>query len=102
MEDGRAMRRMSIPTRRSRSADFHNFSERRRRDKINEKLKALQELLPNCTKVHTDKVSMLDEAIDYLKSLQLQLQEQRGVVGSSSGHNGGWIPERNSSYNFME
>src|SRR5205809_871854 len=76
-----------------------------RRDKINEKLKALQELLPNCTKVRsavasfghiymnrsyggasalspdlrtymfqTDKVSMLDEAIDYLKSLQLQLQ----------------------------
>uniref|UniRef100_A0A8I6WSS1 BHLH domain-containing protein n=1 Tax=Hordeum vulgare subsp. vulgare TaxID=112509 RepID=A0A8I6WSS1_HORVV len=147
MEDGRALRRMSIPTRRSRSADFHNFSERRRRDKINEKLKALQELLPNCTK--TDKVSMLDEAIDYLKSLQLQLQmlvmgkgmapvvppelqqymhyittdpaaqlmqippseppklqlytpEQRGGIGSSSGHNGGWIPERSSSYNFME
>ncbi|KAG8043506.1 hypothetical protein GUJ93_ZPchr0068g2953 [Zizania palustris] len=71
MEDSRAPRR-TAPTRRSRSADFHNFSERRRRDRINEKLKALQELLPNCTK--TDKVSMLDEAIDYLKSLQLQLQ----------------------------
>ncbi|KAL5216286.1 hypothetical protein ABZP36_007687 [Zizania latifolia] len=71
MEDSRAPRRPT-PTRRSRSADFHNFSERRRRDRINEKLKALQELLPNCTK--TDKVSMLDEAIDYLKSLQLQLQ----------------------------
>ncbi|XP_066350562.1 transcription factor PIF5-like isoform X3 [Miscanthus floridulus] len=73
MEDGSAPRRSTPPTiRRSRSAEFHNFSERRRRDRINEKLKALQELLPNCTK--TDKVSMLDEAIDYLKSLQLQLQ----------------------------
>ncbi|PWZ38823.1 hypothetical protein Zm00014a_028739 [Zea mays] len=72
MEDGSAPRRSTPPTRRSRSAEFHNFSERRRRDKINEKLKALQELLPNCNK--TDKVSMLDEAIDYLKSLQLQLQ----------------------------
>ncbi|KAL5215041.1 hypothetical protein ABZP36_004193 [Zizania latifolia] len=71
MEDGRVPRRPTL-TRRSRSAEFHNFSERRRRDRINEKLKALQELLPNCTK--TDKVSMLDEAIDYLKSLQLQLQ----------------------------
>lgn len=72
MEDGSAPRRSTPPARRSRSAEFHNFSERRRRDKINEKLKALQELLPNCNK--TDKVSMLDEAIDYLKSLQLQLQ----------------------------
>ncbi|XP_066347061.1 transcription factor PIF1-like isoform X1 [Miscanthus floridulus] len=73
MEDGSAPRRSTPPTTcRSRSAEFHNFSERRRRDRINEKLKALQELLPNCTK--SDKVSMLDEAIDYLKSLQLQLQ----------------------------
>uniref|UniRef100_A0A0E0DIG4 BHLH domain-containing protein n=1 Tax=Oryza meridionalis TaxID=40149 RepID=A0A0E0DIG4_9ORYZ len=178
--------RRATPTRRSRSAEFHNFSERRRRDRINEKLKALQELLPNCTK--TDKVSMLDEAIDYLKSLQLQLQmlvmgkgmapvvppelqqymhyitadpsqippirpseprpfqithatqqrqsnvesdflsqmqnlhpseppqnflrppklqlytpeQQRRGLASSSGHNGGWITERNSSYNFLE
>lgn len=184
MEDGRAPRRPT-PTRRSRSVEFHNFSERRRRDRINEKLKALQELLPNCTK--TDKVSMLDEAIDYLKSLQVQLQmlvmgkgmapvvppelqqyvhyitadsaqmlplrpseprpfqithatpqrqsnvesdflsqmqnlhpsespqnflrqpklqlytpEQRGGLASSSGHNGVWIAEENSSYHFME
>uniref|UniRef100_A0A0A9FWM8 BHLH domain-containing protein n=1 Tax=Arundo donax TaxID=35708 RepID=A0A0A9FWM8_ARUDO len=186
MEDGSAPRRSAPPTRRCRSAEFHNFSERRRRDRINEKLKALQELLPNCTK--TDKVSMLDEAIDYLKSLQLQLQmlvmgkgmapvvppelqqymhyitaelaqmpplcpsqqprpfqitqanpqrqanvesdflsqmqnlhpseppqnflrppklqlytpEQRGGDLASTSHNGGWISERSSSYNFME
>ncbi|XP_062185774.1 transcription factor PIF1-like isoform X3 [Phragmites australis] len=78
MEDGGAPRRSTPPTRRSRLAEFHNFSERRRRDRINEKLKALQELLPNCTK--TDKVSMLDEAIDYLKSLQLQLQISRSAA----------------------
>ncbi|CAH9072908.1 unnamed protein product [Cuscuta epithymum] len=59
-------------TRRSRSAEVHNLSERRRRDRINEKMKALQELLPHSTK--TDKASMLDEAIEYLKSLQMQLQ----------------------------
>ncbi|KAA3475129.1 transcription factor PIF3 [Gossypium australe] len=45
---------------------------KRRRDKINEKMRALQELIPNCNKV--DKASMLDEAIDYLKTLQLQVQ----------------------------
>ncbi|XP_052146626.1 transcription factor PHYTOCHROME INTERACTING FACTOR-LIKE 13-like isoform X2 [Oryza glaberrima] len=58
--------------RRSRAAEVHNLSERRRRDRINEKMRALQELIPNCNK--TDKASMLDEAIEYLKSLQLQLQ----------------------------
>ncbi|CAL4897875.1 unnamed protein product [Urochloa decumbens] len=57
---------------RRRAAEVHNLSERRRRDRINEKMKALQELIPHCNK--TDKASMLDEAIDYLKSLQLQLQ----------------------------
>ncbi|XP_057721531.1 transcription factor PIF3-like [Arachis stenosperma] len=63
------------PTRgvkRSRSAEVHNLSERRRRDRINEKMRALQDLIPNCNKV--DKASMLDEAIEYLKTLQLQVQ----------------------------
>ncbi|XP_020256189.1 transcription factor PIF4-like isoform X1 [Asparagus officinalis] len=59
-------------TRKSRAAEVHNLSERRRRDRINEKMKALQELIPHCNK--SDKASMLDEAIEYLKSLQLQLQ----------------------------
>ncbi|XP_010444695.1 PREDICTED: transcription factor ALC-like [Camelina sativa] len=53
-------------------AHFHNLSEKRRRSKINEKMKALQKLIPNSNK--TDKASMLDEAIEYLKQLQLQVQ----------------------------
>nr|GMD07315.1 transcription factor PIF3-like [Ipomoea batatas]GMD09319.1 transcription factor PIF3-like [Ipomoea batatas] len=59
---------------RSRAAEVHNLSERRRRDRINEKMRALQELIPNCNKA--DKASMLDEAIEYLKTLQLQVQLQ--------------------------
>ncbi|KAF2921402.1 transcription factor PHYTOCHROME INTERACTING FACTOR-LIKE 13-like isoform X1 [Oryza sativa Japonica Group] len=58
--------------RRTRAAEVHNLSERRRRDRINEKLRALQELVPHCNK--TDKASILDEAIEYLKSLQMQVQ----------------------------
>ncbi|KAL5196938.1 hypothetical protein ABZP36_000450 [Zizania latifolia] len=58
--------------RRTRAAEVHNLSERRRRDRINEKMRALQELVPHCTK--TDKASVLDDAIEYLKSLQFQLQ----------------------------
>ncbi|NP_001168665.1 uncharacterized protein LOC100382453 [Zea mays] len=38
-------------TKRSRTAEVHNLSERRRRDRINEKMRALQELIPNCNKV---------------------------------------------------
>ncbi|KAJ0054229.1 hypothetical protein Pint_00749 [Pistacia integerrima] len=62
----------SKSNREKRTAEFHNLSERKRRDKINKKMRALQELIPNCNKV--DKVSMLDEAIEYLKNLQLQVQ----------------------------
>ncbi|KAI4301646.1 hypothetical protein L6164_034904 [Bauhinia variegata] len=61
-----------VRPKRSRAAEVHNLSERRRRDRINEKMRALQELIPNCNKV--DKASMLDEAIEYLKTLQLQVQ----------------------------
>ncbi|XP_074577111.1 transcription factor PIF4-like [Curcuma longa] len=59
--------------RRNRAAEVHNLSERRRRDRINERMKALQELIPHSNK--TDKASMLDDAIEYLKSLQLQVQK---------------------------
>jgi len=59
-------------SKRSRAAEVHNLSERRRRDRINEKMRALQELIPHCNK--SDKASMLDEAIEYLKTLQLQVQ----------------------------
>ncbi|KAI8542131.1 hypothetical protein RHMOL_Rhmol08G0115500 [Rhododendron molle] len=57
---------------RGRAAEFHNLSEKRRRSRINEKMKALQNLIPNSNK--TDKASMLDDAIEYLKQLQLQVQ----------------------------
>ncbi|XP_042498109.1 transcription factor SPATULA-like isoform X4 [Macadamia integrifolia] len=59
-------------SKRSRAAEVHNLSEKRRRRRINEKMKALQNLIPNSNK--TDKASMLDEAIEYLKQLQLQVQ----------------------------
>ncbi|WOK91705.1 transcription factor PHYTOCHROME INTERACTING FACTOR-LIKE 13-like [Canna indica] len=70
--EGKKSEQRSASTHRSRAAEVHNLSERRRRDRINEKMKALQELIPHCNK--TDKASMLDEAIEYLKSLQLQVQ----------------------------
>ncbi|KAJ8461238.1 hypothetical protein OPV22_034164 [Ensete ventricosum] len=59
-------------SKRNRAAEVHNLSEKRRRSRINEKMKALQSLIPNSSK--TDKASMLDEAIEYLKQLQVQVQ----------------------------
>ncbi|EYU31779.1 hypothetical protein MIMGU_mgv1a009878mg [Erythranthe guttata] len=43
-----------------------------RRERIAERMKGLQELVPNANK--TDKASMLDEIIDYVKFLQLQVK----------------------------
>lgn len=65
-------RKSSVSTKRSRAAAIHNQSERKRRDKINQRMKTLQKLVPNSSK--TDKASMLDEVIDYLKQLQGQVQ----------------------------
>ncbi|GAB2209464.1 hypothetical protein Droror1_Dr00026680 [Drosera rotundifolia] len=58
--------------RRGRTAAIHNQSERRRRDRINQKMKTLQRLVPNASK--NDKASMLDKVIEYLKQLQAQVQ----------------------------
>ncbi|KAL3624514.1 hypothetical protein CASFOL_031182 [Castilleja foliolosa] len=55
----------------TRAAAIHNQSERKRRDKINQRMKTLQKMVPNSSK--TDKASMLDEVIEYLKQLQAQV-----------------------------
>ncbi|KAH7295008.1 hypothetical protein KP509_27G028300 [Ceratopteris richardii] len=67
------------PMKRSRAAEMHNLCERKRRDRINEKLMALRELMPNSSK--TAKASILDEAIEYVKLLQLQLQAWSARTG---------------------
>jgi len=44
----------------------------KRRERINERLKILQNLVPNGTKV--DISTMLEEAVHYVKFLQLQIR----------------------------
>ncbi|KAD2805976.1 hypothetical protein E3N88_39353 [Mikania micrantha] len=68
----------SRSSRASRAAAFHNQSERKRRERINQKMKDLQKLVPNANK--TDKASMLDEVIDYLKKLQAQVQLMKNMT----------------------
>ncbi|KAH9573722.1 hypothetical protein CY35_01G015800 [Sphagnum magellanicum] len=64
--------RPRVRARRGQATDPHSIAERLRRERIAERMKALQELVPNSNK--TDKASMLDEIIDYLKFLQLQVK----------------------------
>ncbi|KAK4257539.1 hypothetical protein QN277_007113 [Acacia crassicarpa] len=67
-----AQPKQRIRARRGQATDPHSIAERLRRERIAERMKALQELVPNGNK--TDKASMLDEIIDYVKFLQLQVK----------------------------
>ncbi|XP_068648820.1 bHLH transcription factor RHL1-like [Aristolochia californica] len=69
---GTAAPRQRVRARRGQATDPHSIAERLRRERIAERMKALQELVPNANK--TDKASMLDEIIDYVKFLQLQVK----------------------------
>ncbi|XP_022925040.1 transcription factor UNE10-like [Cucurbita moschata] len=62
----------SSSIRRTRAAINHNRSNRKRRDRINQKMKDLQKLVPNGSKM--DRASLLDDTIQYLKQLQAQVQ----------------------------
>ncbi|KAM1046463.1 hypothetical protein ACFX13_026537 [Malus domestica] len=64
--------RPRVRARRGQATDPHSIAERLRRERIAERMKALQELVPNANKA--DKASMLDEIIDYVKFLQLQVK----------------------------
>lgn len=64
--------RPRVRARRGQATDPHSIAERLRRERIAERMKALQELVPNSNK--TDKASMLDEIIDYVRFLQLQVK----------------------------
>ncbi|WOL12113.1 transcription factor bHLH49-like [Canna indica] len=62
-----------IRARRGQATNSHSLAERVRREKINERMKLLQDLVPGCSKV-TGKAVMLDEIINYVQSLQQQVE----------------------------
>ncbi|KAI5077354.1 hypothetical protein GOP47_0007178 [Adiantum capillus-veneris] len=64
--------RPRVRARRGQATDPHSIAERNRRERIADRMKALQELVPNANK--TDKASMLDEIIEYVRFLQLQVK----------------------------
>ncbi|KAL4559615.1 hypothetical protein LXL04_031758 [Taraxacum kok-saghyz] len=57
---------------RGTATDPQSLYARKRRERINERLRILQNLVPNGTKV--DISTMLEEAVEYVKFLKLQIQ----------------------------
>ncbi|CAH9082713.1 unnamed protein product [Cuscuta europaea] len=62
-----------VRAKRGQATDSHSLAERVRREKINERLRCLQEIVPGCYKTMGMAV-MLDEIINYVQSLQNQVE----------------------------
>ncbi|XP_068306255.1 transcription factor bHLH137 [Pyrus communis] len=62
-----------VRARRGQATDSHSLAERVRRQKISERMKMLQRLVPGCDKI-TGRAVMLDEIINYVQSLQNQVE----------------------------
>ncbi|KAJ0255738.1 Transcription factor BEE 3 [Hirschfeldia incana] len=62
-----------VRAKRGQATDSHSLAERVRRGKINERLKCLQDIVPGCYKA-MGMATMLDEIINYVQSLQNQVE----------------------------
>nr|QOJ43678.1 bHLH transcription factor [Dracaena cambodiana] len=62
-----------VRARRGQATDSHSLAERVRRERISERMRYLQGLVPGCDKI-TGKAGMLDEIINYVQSLQRQVE----------------------------
>ncbi|KAK3155035.1 hypothetical protein QOZ80_2BG0197990 [Eleusine coracana subsp. coracana] len=71
--DGEKTDYIHVRARRGQATDSHSLAERVRRERISERMRYLQELVPGCSKV-TGKAGMLDEIINYVQSLQKQVE----------------------------
>ncbi|XAR63921.1 hypothetical protein NMG60_11024074 [Bertholletia excelsa] len=73
MEEETPKEVVHVRARRGQATDSHSLAERVRRGKINERLKCLQGIVPGCYKTMGMAV-MLDEIINYVQSLQNQVE----------------------------
>ncbi|XP_019156066.1 PREDICTED: transcription factor bHLH74-like isoform X2 [Ipomoea nil] len=60
-----------VRAKRGQATNSHSLAERVRREKISERMRLLQELVPGCNKI-AGKAVMLDKIIKYVQSLQQQ------------------------------
>ncbi|KAK1427120.1 hypothetical protein QVD17_15803 [Tagetes erecta] len=71
--DGEKLPYVYVRARRGQASDSHSLAERARREKINAKMKLLQELVPGCNKI-SGTAMVLDEIINHVQSLQRQVE----------------------------
>ncbi|XP_038899409.1 transcription factor BEE 3-like isoform X1 [Benincasa hispida] len=85
-----------VRAKRGQATDSHSLAERVRREKINNKLKCLQNIIPGCHK-SMGMAMVLDETINYVHSLQNQvefLSMELAAACSTLGINFGMGPIR--------
>lgn len=72
-DDGEKLPYVHVRARRGQATDSHSLAERARREKINARMKLLQELVPGCNKI-SGTALVLDEIINHVQSLQRQVE----------------------------
>ncbi|XP_078439288.1 uncharacterized protein LOC144709587 [Wolffia australiana] len=72
-ENGDELPYVHVRARRGQATDSHSLAERARREKINARMKLLQELVPGCSKI-SGTALVLDEIINHVQSLQRQVE----------------------------
>ncbi|KAK3027869.1 hypothetical protein RJ639_041503 [Escallonia herrerae] len=92
-----------VRARRGQATDSHSLAERARREKISERMRILQDLVPGCSKV-IGKALVLDEIINYIQSLQRQvefLSMKLEAVNSGSNPSIEGFPSKDVSYSAI-
>ncbi|GLT37146.1 hypothetical protein SLA2020_114810 [Shorea laevis] len=72
-DDAEKLPYVHVRARRGQATDSHSLAERARREKINARMKLLQELVPGCSKI-SGTALVLDEIINHVQSLQRQVE----------------------------
>ncbi|KAF5473326.1 hypothetical protein F2P56_009945 [Juglans regia] len=72
-QDAEKLPYVHVRARRGQATDSHSLAERARREKINARMKLLQELVPGCSKISSTAL-VLDEIINHVQSLQRQVE----------------------------
>ncbi|EYU20721.1 hypothetical protein ABFS82_11G006400 [Erythranthe guttata] len=72
-ERGEKLPYVHVRARRGQATDSHSLAERARREKINARMKLLQELVPGCNKI-SGTAMVLDEIINHVQALQRQVE----------------------------
>ncbi|KMT15386.1 hypothetical protein BVRB_3g060900 [Beta vulgaris subsp. vulgaris] len=72
-DDGEKLPYVHVRARRGQATDSHSLAERARREKINARMKLLQELVPGCNKI-SGTALVLDEIINHVQYLQRQVE----------------------------